>query len=206
MAAATDSQPRSWASLEPNHNGDGFHWNAIKERIVPGTFVLLQNGNQVARTVNTMSDGTLEVNLFERLGEDFHFADSYTPTPLSLPHLRYLQEVVQTREVKHIRSEDMKDLAFVFQACDFTNGKEFCYEGQGMDTVFILWYQYDTCKKAHSIIPEGHCLAFPSCYDSFLELFNDCFAFFIWRQVITLKQALSTFLGRSSQNQASFFE
>ena len=98
-------------------------------------------------------------------------------------------------EVKHIRLEDIKDLTFVFQACDFTNGKGFNYEGQGMDNVFILWYQYDTCKKAHSIIPEGHCLAFPSWYDSFLKLFNECFAFLIWWQVITLKQALSTFLG-----------
>lgn len=124
MALAADFQPRSWASLETNHNKDGFHWKEMKEHIVPGTFILLQDGNQVARTVQTMSDGILEVNLFQRLRDDFPFDDSYTPTPLFPPHLRYLQEVVQTREVKGIRSEDIRDLAFVFQESDLMDGKE----------------------------------------------------------------------------------
>jgi hypothetical protein len=77
-----------------------------------------------------MSDGILEVNLFQRLGDNFHFNDSYTPMPLFPPHLIYLQEVVQTREVKGILLEDICDLAFVFQESDFMDGKEFCYKGQ----------------------------------------------------------------------------
>ena len=54
------------------------------------------------------------------------------------------------------------------------DGKEFCYEGQGMTNVFIPRYQYDTHEKARSIIPQGHCLAFSSWYDSFLQLFSVC--------------------------------
>jgi hypothetical protein len=56
--------------------------------------------------------------------------------------------------------------------------------------VFQLRYRSDSSK-----IPEGKCPAFPSCYDSFMLLYPECYSSRLWNGIELIRDVMNRLLG-----------
>jgi hypothetical protein len=82
------------------------------------------------------------------------------------------------------------------------SGKVFFCDSQGMDNAFLLRYRYEA-DVGHSEIPENFCLPLPSSYEVFMEKYNTCVAFDLWKGLMGVKRHISRVMGRSSMVQAN---
>lgn len=204
MADEGDLMARDWASLEPGHGKGLTYSSSMKENLEPGTYVELRDGT-IGRIIKptTMDGNKSEVNVFRRLGAAFHIPGFLPDTPTE-SNIRYVPEVVQTTEVKHVESSAIKNIIFVFKFKDMISGKGFYCDSQGMDNAFLLRYRYEV-DVGHSEIPDNFCLPFPSSYEVFMEQYNTCVAFDLWKGLMGVKRDISRVMGRSSMVQANFF-
>ena len=144
-----------------------------------GTFVLVsgvQNAVDVVCCIidcweaNGTGEPFVKVNVFRKVGNNFHLKNVREVTD---PMLRFVPEVLQTLEFRSISPNEIKDIAFVFKTRFLLDLPQY-HVVQGISNVYQLRYHSDG-----SIIPEDKCLAFPSCYDSFI-FYPDCYSSRIW--------------------------
>jgi hypothetical protein len=122
MAASPTAQaPASpWDNTEPNCDEAPCYSKHLKADLLPGTFVLLSTRADesnhdsgicaVARIVVTSSPSTVTVNIFKKLKEVQPTGGFLYPPPLEGNHLRSLEEIVQTPELRIVEREDIINL------------------------------------------------------------------------------------------------
>jgi hypothetical protein len=117
----------------------------------------------VARIVTTVSISRVSLNIFKRLHEVT--GDFLQPQGLQDNHLRHLQEVVQTPEIRIVDPKEIVNLCFVFTLGTLHDTSTLAFTCQGMTGAFLLRFR---CLEGGagplSDVPAGCCLPFPSSY------------------------------------------
>lgn len=137
----------------------------------------------------------MKVNVFREVGDNFHLENVREVTD---PALRFVPEVAQTLEFRSICPTMIKDIAFVFKTSFLLDLPQY-HVVQGISNVFQLRYRSDSSK-----IPEGKCPAFPSCYDSFMLLYPDCYSIRIWNGIEVIRDVMNRLLGSYGLKQGQF--
>ena len=217
MAAAPTAQaPASpWDNTEPNCDEAPCYSKHLKADLLPGTFVLLstradQSNHDsgvgvVARIVAvvTSSPSTVTVNIFKKLKEVQPTGGFLYPPPLEGNNLRYLQEIVQTPELRVVEKEDIINLSFVFTPSSLQDTTNLFFTCQGMARAFLLRFRFNEGDAGPlSEVPRGCCLPFPSGYER--SRYDECFPRRVWHHMISIKMALCKLLGRYSQQHGLF--
>ena len=186
-AAVAPASP--WDDAEPSCcNGAPCYSKKLKADLLPGTFVLLAtrakqtNGADVtthgagatsgvvARIIAgvSRSPSDVTVNIFKRLNElprreGFLYQH---PHVIQENHLRHLQEVVQTSELRIVDTNDIIDLCFVFTRSSLSDTSTLAFTCQGMTRAFLLRFRCNDggAGRLLSEVPDGYCLPFPSSY------------------------------------------
>jgi len=128
LAAPAPASP--WDNAEPHCDGAPCYSQHLHADLLPGTFVLLaapaDHANAVvasavrgvvARIVTVVASSSpsdVTVNIFKHLNEVTGAGGFLHPQVLQENHLRHLQEIVQTSEVRVVDTKDIINLSFVF--------------------------------------------------------------------------------------------
>jgi hypothetical protein len=177
VAPAAPAPASPWDNAEPQHcERAPCYSKHLKADLLPGTFVLLAThadqpnaavtgGGVVARIVAGVSSAAshVTVNIFTSLnlvtGNFLH------PQVLQDNHLRHLQEIVQTSELRIINTNDIVNLCFVFTLSALQDTSTLAFTCQGMTVAFLLRFRcHEGGAGPLSEVPEGYCLPFPSSY------------------------------------------
>jgi hypothetical protein len=167
-----------WDSAEPYFDSAPCYSKLLKADLLPGTFVLLSRSSDetnsvtrpniavgciVARIVAIVSISRVSLNIFKRLNEVT--GDFLHPQGLQDNHLRHLQEIVQTPELRIVNPEEIMNLCFVFTLATLHDTSTLAFTCQGMSGAFLLRFR---CSEGGSgplsDVPDGCCLPFPSSY------------------------------------------
>jgi hypothetical protein len=160
----------------------------LKADLLPGTFVLLASradqtngvhggevvarqravGGVVTRIIArcSRSPSDVTVNIFKHLNEVAR-GSLHHPQVLQENHLRHLQEVVQTSELRIVDAKDIVNLCFVFTLASLQDTSTLAFTCQGMTGAFLLRFRSTNEDGAGGPlleVPDGHCLPFPSSY------------------------------------------
>ena len=159
--ASTTEEPccqTQWDCTEPLFEGAPCYSEVLKADLLPGTFVLLTSedastrsgsiahtGNcVVARVVAAVgtsqqqSSASVSVNIFRRMKEVYDAEDILYPKVLQENHLRNLAEIVQTAELRVVRTVEITNLAFVFTLPSLRDPTQLFFTCQGMKLAFLL--------------------------------------------------------------------
>jgi hypothetical protein len=176
--------------MEPHPDGGPCYSKVMRANLLPGTFVLLAfsvndderrdnstttvatsarraDSGTVARivAVEATSSDVVSVNVFKKLQELVVTGDFLYPQGLQDNHLRHLQEVVQTPELRVVGTECITNLCFVFTLSALQDTSTLASVCQGMSRAFFLRFRCsDGCTGPLFEVPDGCCLPFPSSY------------------------------------------
>ena len=222
-----------WDKVEPHWDDEApplaCYSKRLKADLLPGTFVLLSTPDTIAESRNiNMHDGivvaritnlgsssrpamlsrsSVQVNIFKQL-DAFAGTDGFLyPKQLDENHLRHLREIVQTEELRVILTDDIINLAFVFNPMSLHDSSNLFFTCQGMAIAFVVRFRF----QEHAIqgqpsrlieLPDGYCRPFPSSYPN--SRYYDCFASRIWSSLICVKLEMAKLLGRYSHQQGLY--
>jgi hypothetical protein len=167
-----------WDIAEPHCDCGPCYCQVLKADLLPGTFVLLEGSSDrtntvtrptrtvgcvVARIVAIVSLSSVSVNIFKRLNEVT--GDFLYPQGLQDNHLRHLQEIVQTPELRVVDTKEIINLCFVFTLTALQDVSTLAFTCQGMTGAFFLRFRCNEGSAGPlSDVPDGCCLPFPSSY------------------------------------------
>jgi len=187
-AAPAPASP--WDNAEPHCERAPCYSKLLMADLLPGTFVLLathrdqpnaavSGGGVVARqravvariiTGVSRSPSDVTVNIFKSLKEVT--GDFLHPQVLQENHLRHLQEIVQTSELRIVDTKDILNLCFVFTLSSLQDTSTLAFTCQGMTGAFLLRFRSNEGGAGPlSEVPDGYCLPFPSSYQVRLIMF-----------------------------------
>jgi hypothetical protein len=166
-----DLQPGTFVLLAPSHADDSNTLVTGPPRSVVGI---------IARVISFHSISSVSVNIFKNLSE--LTGNFLYPEGLEDNHLRHLQEVVQTPELRVVASEHIMNLCFVFTLASLRDTSSLPFTCQGMFFAFLLRFRCSGAGGPLSVIPDGRCLPFPSSYE--VRLF--CSFVYLWMEVIMI--------------------
>jgi hypothetical protein len=86
------------------------------------------------------SPSDVTVNIFKHLNEVTGAGGFLLPQVLQENHLRHLQEIVQTSEVRVIDTNDIINLSFVFTLSSLQDSSTLAFTCQGMTIAFLLQF------------------------------------------------------------------
>jgi hypothetical protein len=126
------------------------------------------NAGVVARIVTVVAGSTsgVTVNIFKNLNE-VTGGIILQPPVLQENHLRHLQELVQTPELRSVDAKDIINLCFVFTLLSLKDTSTLAFTCQGMALAFLLRFGFNNDGGGGgslSEVPDGYCLPFPSSY------------------------------------------
>ncbi|KAI2513006.1 hypothetical protein MHU86_1297 [Fragilaria crotonensis] len=133
------------------------------------------------------------------------------PKVLHENHLRNLTEIVQTTELRVVRTVSIANLSFVFTLKSLRDPTNLFFTCQGMSLAFLLRFrlveQGREALKGNAVlieVPEDdqYCLPFPSSYKN--SRYHDCFPHRVWNNMMAIKNEMTKLLGRYSQQQGLF--
>lgn len=188
-APAAPAPPSPWDNAEPHCDGAPCYSQHLHADLLPGTFVLLATTADqaiavvasavhgvVARivTVVASSPSDVTVNIFKHLNEVTGAGGFLHPQVLQENHLRHLQEIVQTSEVRVVNTNDIINLSFVFTLSSLQDSSTLAFTCQGMTLAFLLRFRLNEGGAGPQLaeVPDGYCLPFPSSYQ--VRLKNYC--------------------------------
>jgi hypothetical protein len=184
-AAQAPAAAMPWGNTEPHCDAQSFYCIHLKADLLPGTFVLFDSqddaaggddntvsncpagGLVVARVISVMAESpsAVTVNIFKRLNEVTGQGILHPPV-LQENHLRHLQEIVQTAELRIVNPRIIVNLCFVFTLHSLTDTSTLAFTCQGMALAFLLRFRLNDSGGGLflSEVPHGCCLPFPSSY------------------------------------------
>jgi hypothetical protein len=118
----------------------------------------------------------VSVNVFRNLQEVVTAGDFLYPQGLQENHLRHLQEIVQTPELRVVETECITNLCFVFTLSTLQDTSNLSFVCQGMTRAFLLRFRCAEGGAGGPLleVPDGCCLPFPSSYKVCLVVVSYC--------------------------------
>jgi hypothetical protein len=188
--AAQAPAAMAWDNTEPHCDAGSVYSIHLKADLLPGTFVLLgcqahgdgahddtvstNSEMVVARIISfstAESSSAVTVNIFKRLNEVLMRQEGILHPPvLQDNHLRHLQEIVQTTELRVVSASDIMNLCFVFTSSSLFGGdtsSTLASTCQGMALAFLLRFHLSDSHAGGLVlseVPPKCCLPFPSSY------------------------------------------